>query len=88
MENNMQVFSNPEFGEVRTVTVNNEPWFVGKDVAVALGYGEGKSLANAVARHVDEEDKGVTDLMTPGGTQKNGHHQRVWFVQSDSVQQT
>ncbi len=39
-------------------------------MALALGYGEGKSLANAVANHVDVEDKGVTELMTPGGTQK------------------
>lgn len=60
----------PEFGAVRTAEREGEPWFVGKDVAQALGYGEGKSLANAVANHVDEEDKGVTELMTPGGKQK------------------
>lgn len=46
--NEMQVFQNPEFGKVRTVVVNGEPWLVGKDVARALKYGEGKSLANAV----------------------------------------
>ena len=68
--NELMIFNNPEFGEIRTVEVNGEPWFVGKDVATALGYGEGKSLANAVANHVDEEDKGVTVLMTPGGNQK------------------
>lgn len=39
------------------------------DVAAALGYGKGKSLANAVTNHVDSEDKGVTELMTPGGKQ-------------------
>ena len=39
----------------------------GKDAAQALDYGEGKTLANAVANHVDEKDKGVTELMTPGG---------------------
>lgn len=66
----LKVFENPEFGAVRTVEREGEPWFVGKDVAQALGYGEGKSLANAVANHVDEEDKGVTELMTPGGKQK------------------
>lgn len=66
----IEVFKNPEFGEIRTVVVNDEPWFVGKDVAEALGYGTGKSLANAVANHVDEEDKGVTEMMTPGGRQK------------------
>ena len=59
----------PEFGDLRTLTIDGEPWFVGKDVAVALGYGTGKSLANAVARHVAVEDKGVTEMMTPGGKQ-------------------
>ena len=68
--NELQIFNNPEFGEIRTIDQNGEPWFVGKDVAQALGYGEGKSLSNAVANHVDEQDKGVTELMTPGGTQK------------------
>lgn len=63
-------FNNPEFGSIRSIQQNGEPWFVGKDVAQSLGYGEGKSLANAVANHVDEQDKGVTELMTPGGTQK------------------
>lgn len=70
MENGIQVFKNNEFGELRTVVVDDEPWFVGKDVAAALGYGEGKSLANAVANHVDVEDKGVTEMMTPGGKQQ------------------
>lgn len=68
--NELKIFENPEFGKVRTVAIDGEPWLVGKDVARALGYGEGKSLANAVANHVDDEDKGVTELMTPGGMQK------------------
>lgn len=68
--NELNIFESPVFGQVRTVTLDGEPWFVGKDVAAALGYGEGKSLANAVANHVDDEDKGVTELMTPGGKQK------------------
>ena len=70
MENAMQIFKNDEFGQIRTVVIENEPYFVGKDVAEALGYGKGKSLANAVANHVDEEDKGVTKIMTPGGAQE------------------
>lgn len=53
-----------------TLVIDGEPWFVGKDIAEALGYGKGKSIANAVAKHVDGTDKGVTDLMTPGGIQK------------------
>ena len=68
--NELQVFNNNEFGQIRTVFMNGEPWMVGKDVAAVLGYGDGKSLANAVARHVDDEDKGVTELMTPGGKQQ------------------
>ena len=67
---NMEIFKNQKFGSVRTLVIDGEPWFVGKDVAEALGYGAGKSLANAVANHVDEEDKGVTEMMTPGGRQK------------------
>lgn len=72
MEDKMQVFMNPEFGSIRILDKDGEPWFVGKDVAAALGYGAGKSLANAVAKHVDAEDKGVIDLMTPGGKQRTG----------------
>ena len=53
----LKIWENPEFGELRIVDMNGEPWMVGKDVAQALGYGEGKSLANAVANHVDPEDK-------------------------------
>lgn len=66
----LEIFKNEEFGEVRTLVIDGEPWFVGKDIAEALGYGKGKSIANAVAKHVDGTDKGVTDLMTPGGIQK------------------
>lgn len=68
--NKIAIFTSEEFGQIRTMEMNGEPWFVGKDVAEALGYGAGKSLANAVAKHVEAEDKGVTELMTPGGTQQ------------------
>lgn len=52
--NEMQVFNNPTFGEIRTVTINKEPWFVGKDVAQVLGY---QNPSKALADHVDAEDK-------------------------------
>ena len=68
--NKLQIFESPEFGAVRTVEIDGDPWLVGKDVAEALGYGGGKSLANAIARHVDPEDKEVTEMMTPGGRQE------------------
>lgn len=59
--NNLQIFENQEFGSIRTVTINGEPWFVGKDIAEALGYGDGnkksKALTNAISDHVDGEDK-------------------------------
>ena len=50
----IQIFENPEFGLVRTLEVNGEPWFVGKDVATILGY---ERATKAVADHVDTEDK-------------------------------
>ena len=53
MENKMQVFTNSEFGEVRTLTIDNEPWFVGKDIAEVLGY---ERSTKAIRDHVDDED--------------------------------
>ena len=52
--NELQIFNNPEFGSVRTLTIENEPWFVGKDVAEILGY---SNASKAVSTHVDQEDK-------------------------------
>lgn len=69
VESGATIFNNAEFGTVRVVMVDGEPWFVGKDVAVALGYGKGKSPVNAIADHVDFEDKRVTKMVTPGGVQ-------------------
>jgi len=59
MENKLQVFTNEQFGEVRITMINNEPWFVGKDVADILGY---INTRKAIGDHVDEDDKtdGVT----------------------------
>lgn len=54
--NDIKIFENPEFGSVRTVIIGNEPWFVGKDVAQALGYVNTK---DALISHVDEEDKRI-----------------------------
>lgn len=51
--NELQVFNNSEFGELRTVTIDGESWFVGKDVATALGYNNSR---DAIAKHVDAED--------------------------------
>lgn len=54
--NELQIFNNPEFGSVRTLTINDEPWFVGKEVAEILGY---KNTKDALVNHVDTEDKTV-----------------------------
>lgn len=57
--NDLQVFKNPEFGTVRTIEVNGEPWLVGKDVAEALGYSNPR---DALAVHVDAEDRAAVAI--------------------------
>ena len=63
----LQIFKNAEFGSIRTLTINGEPYFVRCDVAEILGYSNSRK---ALADHVDEEDKGVTKCDTLGGTQE------------------
>ncbi|HCA71943.1 MAG TPA: toxin-antitoxin system, toxin component, Bro family protein, partial [Ruminococcaceae bacterium] len=55
--NDLQIFKNEQFGTVRTVEIDGEPWFVGKDVAECLDYSNSRK---ALTDHVDNEDKGVT----------------------------
>lgn len=57
--NDLKIFENPEFGKIRTLEVEGEPWFVGKDVADILGYGNSRK---ALADHVDEEDKNTVTI--------------------------
>ena len=64
--NNLEVFKNEEFGEVRTITIDDEPYFVGKDVALILGY---TNPQKALRDHVDEEDKTRNESFTVNGTQ-------------------
>ena len=78
----IQTFTNSEFGEIRVIMINAIPWFVGRDVAAALGYGKGKSLNNAVSKHVDNDDKGVTEMMTPGGKQNTMSSTNPVFIAS------
>lgn len=68
MENAVQIFDNAEFGQVRTVVINNEPYFVGKDVAEALGYAKPE---NAISNHVDDEDKTTTLIQGTGSNYKS-----------------
>ena len=64
----LQIFENPEFGEIRALEIDNEPWFVGKDVAMILGYIKPE---NAIANHVDEEDKTTTLIQGTGSNYKS-----------------
>ena len=64
--NDLQIFENPEFGKIRTLEVEGEPWFVGKDVADILGYSNNR---DALDRHVDVEDKNT--VVNPDGNRGN-----------------
>ena len=64
----IQVFKNDRFGEVRTMVINDEPWFVGKDVASVLGY---VFPRRALYNHVDEEDKTTVLIQHPGSNYKS-----------------
>ena len=82
--NDLTIFESPEFGAIRTVELDGEPWLVGKDVAAALGY---KDTINALKAHVDPEDKkgGMANhhpLRRPG----HDHHQRIRPVQPGAVE--
>lgn len=74
--NELQIFENEEFGAIRTVTIDCEPWFVGKDVAEALGYADQNK---AIAMHVDEEDK-LNDKTASSLGQRGG-----WFINESGV---
>lgn len=64
--NDLKIFENPAFGQVRTLELEGEPWFVGKDVAQALGY---SNTRDALDRHVDDEDKNT--VVNPDGNRGN-----------------
>ena len=64
--NELTIFENPEFGAIRTVELDGEPWLVGKDVATALGY---SNTRDALDRHVDPEDKNT--VVNPDGNRGN-----------------
>ncbi len=81
MENKIQIFKNSEFGEIRTVQINDEPWFVGKDISTILGY---ENPTKAIRDHVDSDDKkkGVQNV-TPSVTDNLGRMQYpTWINES------
>ena len=61
--NNLQIFNSPDFGQIRTIQKNGEPWFVGKDVAEILGY---SNTPKAIRDHVDDEDKLTERIVLSG----------------------
>lgn len=63
--NELQIFENSEFGSVRTIIINDEPWFVASDIAKALGY----RMASDLTRRIEDEDKGTQLMSTPSGEQ-------------------
>ena len=74
--NNLQIFNSPEFGQVRTIRQNGEPWFVGKDVAEILGY---TNPSKALVDHVDDEDKLNNDSLSSLG-QRGG-----WLINESGL---
>lgn len=64
--NDLQHFTSAQFGDIRALSLDGEPWFVGKDIAERLGY---TNPLKAIRDHVDPEDKGVNEMDTPGGRQ-------------------
>ena len=65
--NNIEIFENERFGEIRICEKNGQFWFVGKDVTNILDYQNG---SRAINMHIDNEDKGVSKCDTPGGKQE------------------
>ena len=63
--NSLQVFTNEDFGSVRVLAIDNEPWFVASDIAKALGY----RMASDMTRRLDDDEKGTRSMRTPSGEQ-------------------
>lgn len=76
MKNEIEVFTSEEFGDIRTVLIDGEPWFVGKDIAAALGYTDQNK---AIVQHVDREDK-LNDKMASSLGQRGG-----WFINESGM---
>lgn len=76
--NELIIFNNEEFGEIRTITIDGEPWFVGKDVAAALGY---KDPSSAVSKNVDLEDKTTLLIQQDGSNYKS----RTTFINESGM---
>lgn len=78
--NDLNIFENAEFGQVRTVTIEGEPWFVGKDVATALGY---KDITHTVLDHVDVEDR--VNSKTQGQNAPELGQRGTWLINESGL---
>lgn len=78
--NDLQIFNNTEFGSIRTVVINGEPWFVGKDIAAALGYTD---LSHCIVDHVDEEDR--INSKTHGQTDPELGQRGTWLINESGL---
>ena len=77
MMNEIRIFDNHEFGEVRTVIIDGEPWFVVNDAASALEYTRGRNSL----KHIDDEDKKVAPIRSPLG----GGEQETYITNSSDT---
>jgi prophage antirepressor-like protein len=75
--NDLQIFNNPDFGEIRVIDINGEGWFVGRDVAMVLGYAKPQ---NAIAAHVD-----IEDTLKRGVLDSNGKTQQTTLINESGV---
>lgn len=82
--NELKIFENPDFGEVRTMEIDGEPYFVGKDVAEILGY---SNPQKAIREHVDDDDKGGERNGHPWGGTTACMYQRKRALQPYPLQQ-
>ena len=80
MANDIQIFTNEEFGEIRTINIDDEPWFVGKDVAAALGYVD---VAHSILDHVEEEDR--VNSKTQGQNDPEFGQRGTWLINESGL---
>ena len=77
---NIEIFNNPKFGSVRSLEINSEPWFVGKDIAEALGYTD---ITHTITDHVDEEDR--VNSKTQGQNDPEFGQRGTWLINESGL---
>lgn len=80
MSHELTIFNNPEFGEVRVLEIDSEPWFVGKDVAIALGYSD---ITHTIIDHVDEDDR--VNSKTQGQNAPEFGQRGTWLINESGL---